>query len=210
MQKYLEVKPEQVRGAVAALSMLSHAGERYVENLHDSTIHKATELSENQPETFVWVRMKLNFSVHVSLPRWSDTSNFPRTSRNLNFWRHFFWRKSIPFLASCTCGCACGYDCLLGDDCPFQKSLKVLKTPYKPLPTPPHTSANEPMTTYALTLYQSALSRFAKTATANTPLNNTGWQHQREEVFSWTGYTHKLFRFAILFFAGFLQYFKPR
>ena len=27
LQKYLEVKPEQVRGAVAALSMLSHAGE---------------------------------------------------------------------------------------------------------------------------------------------------------------------------------------
>ncbi len=53
LQKYLEVKPEQVRGAVAALSMLSHAGERYVENLHDSTIHKATELSENQPETSV-------------------------------------------------------------------------------------------------------------------------------------------------------------
>jgi integrase/recombinase XerD len=27
LQKYLEVKPEQVRGAVAALSMLSHVGE---------------------------------------------------------------------------------------------------------------------------------------------------------------------------------------
>ncbi len=26
LQKYLEVKPEQVRGAVAALSMLSHEG----------------------------------------------------------------------------------------------------------------------------------------------------------------------------------------
>jgi integrase/recombinase XerD len=26
LQKYLEVKPEQVRGAVAALSMISHAG----------------------------------------------------------------------------------------------------------------------------------------------------------------------------------------
>jgi integrase/recombinase XerD len=30
LQKYLEVKPEQVRGAVAALSMLSHAGGSYV------------------------------------------------------------------------------------------------------------------------------------------------------------------------------------
>ncbi len=27
VQKYLEVKPEQVRGAVATLSMLSHVGE---------------------------------------------------------------------------------------------------------------------------------------------------------------------------------------
>ncbi len=27
LQKYLEVKPEQVRGAVAALSMISHVGE---------------------------------------------------------------------------------------------------------------------------------------------------------------------------------------
>jgi integrase/recombinase XerD len=27
LQKYLEVKPEQVRGAVNALSMISHAGE---------------------------------------------------------------------------------------------------------------------------------------------------------------------------------------
>jgi integrase/recombinase XerD len=30
LQKYLEVKPEQVRGAVAALSMLSHEGGDYV------------------------------------------------------------------------------------------------------------------------------------------------------------------------------------
>lgn len=30
LQKYLEVKPEQVKGAVAALSMLSHAGGSYV------------------------------------------------------------------------------------------------------------------------------------------------------------------------------------
>jgi integrase/recombinase XerD len=30
LQKYLEVKPEQIRGAVAALSMLSHAGESNV------------------------------------------------------------------------------------------------------------------------------------------------------------------------------------
>jgi integrase/recombinase XerD len=27
LQKYLEVKPEQVKGAVAALSMISHVGE---------------------------------------------------------------------------------------------------------------------------------------------------------------------------------------
>jgi integrase/recombinase XerD len=27
LQKYLEVKPEQVKGAVAALTMLSHVGE---------------------------------------------------------------------------------------------------------------------------------------------------------------------------------------
>ncbi len=27
LQKYLEVKPEQIRGAIAALSMISHAGE---------------------------------------------------------------------------------------------------------------------------------------------------------------------------------------
>ena len=27
LQKYLEVKPEQVRGAVAALSMISHVGD---------------------------------------------------------------------------------------------------------------------------------------------------------------------------------------
>ena len=30
LQKYLEVRPEQVRGAVAALSMLSHVGDSYV------------------------------------------------------------------------------------------------------------------------------------------------------------------------------------
>jgi integrase/recombinase XerD len=36
LQKYLEVKPEQVRGAVAALSMLSHVGE-YVGQLTFST-----------------------------------------------------------------------------------------------------------------------------------------------------------------------------
>ncbi len=30
LQKYLEVKPEQVRGAVASLSMLSHVGDSYV------------------------------------------------------------------------------------------------------------------------------------------------------------------------------------
>ena len=43
LQKYLEVKPEQVKGAVAALSMLSHVGEskegEYVGKygLHDLT-----------------------------------------------------------------------------------------------------------------------------------------------------------------------------
>jgi integrase/recombinase XerD len=31
LQKYLEVKPEQVRGAVAALSMLSHEGGSNIE-----------------------------------------------------------------------------------------------------------------------------------------------------------------------------------
>jgi integrase/recombinase XerD len=42
LQKYLEVKPEQVRGAVAALSMLSHAGGEYVgkNGLQDQRSHK--------------------------------------------------------------------------------------------------------------------------------------------------------------------------
>lgn len=37
LQKYLEVKPEQVRGAMSALSMLSHSGEEYAGKLsyHD-------------------------------------------------------------------------------------------------------------------------------------------------------------------------------
>jgi integrase/recombinase XerD len=35
LQKYLEVKPEQVRGAVAALSMLSHVGKNRFDGLSD-------------------------------------------------------------------------------------------------------------------------------------------------------------------------------
>jgi integrase/recombinase XerD len=37
LQRYLEVKPEQVRGAMSALSMLSHEGGEYVGKrlLHD-------------------------------------------------------------------------------------------------------------------------------------------------------------------------------
>jgi integrase/recombinase XerD len=53
LQKYLEVKPEQVRGAVAALSMISHSGEScdgsYVGKLtyHDVTSTALPERSNN-------------------------------------------------------------------------------------------------------------------------------------------------------------------
>jgi len=49
LQKYLEVKPEQVRGAIAALSMLSHEGGSNIEILQ----HPFLDTSQNTfPETF--------------------------------------------------------------------------------------------------------------------------------------------------------------
>jgi integrase/recombinase XerD len=46
LQRYLEVKPEQVRGAMSALSMLSHAGEECVEIYDD---HNINPISSNSP-----------------------------------------------------------------------------------------------------------------------------------------------------------------
>jgi integrase/recombinase XerD len=47
LQKYLEVKPEQVRGAVAALSMLSHEGGDYVGKwIDDDSSTQAIEPSQ--------------------------------------------------------------------------------------------------------------------------------------------------------------------
>jgi integrase/recombinase XerD len=53
LQKYLEVKPEQVRGAVAALSMISHVGESNSEGYvgkygyHDLDSNPPSERSNN-------------------------------------------------------------------------------------------------------------------------------------------------------------------
>ena len=47
LQKYLEVKPEQVRGAVSALSMLSTVGKR---RLHDTPEISHPELTYQKTE----------------------------------------------------------------------------------------------------------------------------------------------------------------
>jgi len=43
LQKYLEVKPEQVRGAIASLSMLSHVGKSSLNDLDSNTQHQVID-----------------------------------------------------------------------------------------------------------------------------------------------------------------------
>ena len=50
LQKYLEVRPEQVRGAIASLSMLSHVGKPVYHDLDLDTPIQAVDRSVSSDE----------------------------------------------------------------------------------------------------------------------------------------------------------------